>query len=375
MNRGRLPETQRRYDCAHSACEHSTRGKCSSRRRLAEQAGGWGLPPYRFTGKEEDVQVGLQYFGKRYLNPLLGRWMSADPLAVHAPGEADLNLYAYVSGAVLKNVDPLGLEETVSVASVEQHAGGSQTVTLNEVRIVGTLIGSEPRKGTTKVFHPYSSRVDSSTVQVKWQSDDGEVHSVVSDERPLAKDGGLAVSGSVFVEAGAGNALGGAKVSGELGAYSDLDEGDDLFMAAKGTVSGVNSSGSSAFSEGPKAGGTALAKVVPSSGMGLKVAVGSGLGALQAPETFTLTAMGFKLSLTLDNGELIAAKASCCNTKDVLGTSSSVPSASGAAYGSSGDAMWGYNRESGTDRLPVVPPEAPVNIETDQELPVSSASE
>src|SRR5690606_16635322 len=66
---------------------------------------------YRFTGKEEDVEVGLQYFGKRFLNPLLGRWISADPLAVHAPGEADLNLYAYVSGAVLKNVDPLGLEE------------------------------------------------------------------------------------------------------------------------------------------------------------------------------------------------------------------------------------------------------------------------
>lgn len=33
-------------------------------------------------GKEEDVGVGLQYFGKRFLNPLLGRWVSADPLAV-----------------------------------------------------------------------------------------------------------------------------------------------------------------------------------------------------------------------------------------------------------------------------------------------------
>ena len=115
-----MPETQRRYDCAHSACEHSTRGKCSSRRRLAEQAGGWGLPPYRFTGKEEDVEVGLQYFGKRYLNPLLGRWMSADPLAVHAPGEADLNLYAYVSGHVLKSIDPLGLEETASQSDAAQ---------------------------------------------------------------------------------------------------------------------------------------------------------------------------------------------------------------------------------------------------------------
>ena len=68
-------------------------------------------PVSRFTGKEEDVEVGLQYFGKRYLSPYLGRWISADPLAVHVPGSADLNLYAYVRGAVLKNVDPLGLQD------------------------------------------------------------------------------------------------------------------------------------------------------------------------------------------------------------------------------------------------------------------------
>ncbi len=74
---------------------------------------------YRFTGKEEDVEVGLQYFGKRYLNPLLGRWISADPLAVHAPGRADLNVYAYVSGQVLKNVDPLGLDPPNQAEGVE----------------------------------------------------------------------------------------------------------------------------------------------------------------------------------------------------------------------------------------------------------------
>ena len=77
---------------------------------------------YRFTGKEEDAEVGLTYFGKRYLNAYLGRWISADPLAIHAPGEADLNVYAYVSGSFLKNVDPLGLEEqTVDAAN----AGGA----------------------------------------------------------------------------------------------------------------------------------------------------------------------------------------------------------------------------------------------------------
>jgi len=34
-------------------------------------------------------------------------------LAVHAPGKADLNLYAYVSGQVLQNTDPVGLDTYV----------------------------------------------------------------------------------------------------------------------------------------------------------------------------------------------------------------------------------------------------------------------
>src|SRR5688572_9857736 len=66
---------------------------------------------YRFTGKEDDVEVGLVYFGKRFLSTSLNRWMSADPLEVHAPGEADPNLYAYVRGQLLRAVDPLGLND------------------------------------------------------------------------------------------------------------------------------------------------------------------------------------------------------------------------------------------------------------------------
>ena len=73
----------------------------------------WGKfrEDYRFTGKEDDVEVGLIYFGKRFYAPLLQRWISPDPLAVHAPGEADLNLYAYVHGRVLVAVDPVGLQD------------------------------------------------------------------------------------------------------------------------------------------------------------------------------------------------------------------------------------------------------------------------
>jgi len=69
-----------------------------------------------FTGKEEDIEVGLVYFGKRFYSPYLGRWVSPDPLAVHVPGAADLNLYAYVRGQALRAIDPVGLEPIASVA-------------------------------------------------------------------------------------------------------------------------------------------------------------------------------------------------------------------------------------------------------------------
>jgi RHS repeat-associated protein len=67
--------------------------------------------PYKLTGKEEDIEVGATYFGARYYQPYLGRFMSADPLTIHGLG-SDLNPYAYVGGRVMSRVDPFGLDET-----------------------------------------------------------------------------------------------------------------------------------------------------------------------------------------------------------------------------------------------------------------------
>lgn len=71
----------------------------------------WGATrdPYKFTGKEEDIEVGLVYFGARYYHPHLMQWASADPLTIHGLG-GDLNPYAYVGGRVLSHVDPFGLD-------------------------------------------------------------------------------------------------------------------------------------------------------------------------------------------------------------------------------------------------------------------------
>lgn len=64
-----------------------------------------------FTGKEADEEVGVVYFGERYLIPRIGRWASPDPLAIHAAGGGEvLNAYHYVSGNLLQARDPIGLE-------------------------------------------------------------------------------------------------------------------------------------------------------------------------------------------------------------------------------------------------------------------------
>jgi RHS repeat-associated protein len=69
----------------------------------------WGeyREPYRFTGKEEDIEVGLVYFGARFYSPYLTTWMSPDPVTIHELG-SDANPYAYVHGSPIITVDPDG---------------------------------------------------------------------------------------------------------------------------------------------------------------------------------------------------------------------------------------------------------------------------
>ena len=74
--------------------------------------------PYKFTGKEEDIEVGATYFGARYYNAHLGRFMSADPLTIHGL-TGDMNPYAYVRGRIASHVDPFGLQDTQVQAAVE----------------------------------------------------------------------------------------------------------------------------------------------------------------------------------------------------------------------------------------------------------------
>lgn len=60
--------------------------------------------PYAYAGKRYDAKTNLIYFGQRYYDPELSRWLTTDPL-----GPVDhSNLYQYVFNNPLKYRDPTG---------------------------------------------------------------------------------------------------------------------------------------------------------------------------------------------------------------------------------------------------------------------------
>jgi RHS repeat-associated protein len=60
---------------------------------------------YKFTGKERDVETGYDYFGARYYDSRIGRWLSVDPLAEKYPSWSPYN---YTLNNPIKNFDPNG---------------------------------------------------------------------------------------------------------------------------------------------------------------------------------------------------------------------------------------------------------------------------
>ena len=68
---------------------------------------------YKFTGKEQDAESGLDQFPFRNYAPTMGRWIRPDPgwaQAMDLANPQSLNQYAYVFNNPLSFVDPLGLD-------------------------------------------------------------------------------------------------------------------------------------------------------------------------------------------------------------------------------------------------------------------------
>src|SRR5262249_92248 len=61
---------------------------------------------FKYTSRDWDGEVGLQYNRARYYDPVIGRWIVEDPIGFKG---GDTNLYRYVGNAPANSTDPFGL--------------------------------------------------------------------------------------------------------------------------------------------------------------------------------------------------------------------------------------------------------------------------
>lgn len=80
-----------------------------------------GTTKERFTGKEQDSETGLGYFGARHYMPALGRWTTVDPLADSMP---DWSPYNYVYDNPVGLIDPDGRQANQTcIGNTVNHIG------------------------------------------------------------------------------------------------------------------------------------------------------------------------------------------------------------------------------------------------------------
>ncbi|MBK8997329.1 MAG: VCBS repeat-containing protein [Myxococcales bacterium] len=153
--------------------------------------GRWGQfrEPYKFSGKEEDIEVGLQYFGARYLVVGLGRWASADAATIHY-FRADPNPYAYVAGRPMVAVDPNGNEPVTLAVIITAVA-------------VGALVGAGVAMSTSAAVQYSTKR----RVDWGWK---GVLGAGIAGAAGGAASGGMGALGAGVWAGGVGGGVGAA---------------------------------------------------------------------------------------------------------------------------------------------------------------------
>lgn len=85
-------------------------------------------PKEQFTGKERDIEIGLDYFGARYYNADIGRWTSTDRFGSIYPS---LSLYQYTANNPIFFVDING--DSMDVSQVQEKDKSNGTYYMNNI--------------------------------------------------------------------------------------------------------------------------------------------------------------------------------------------------------------------------------------------------
>ena len=96
-----------------------------------------------FTGKLEETRVGIQYFGARWYEPELGRFLSADPVQFRDDNIFSFNRYAYANNNPYRFVDPDGREvvQVGATFALPEALGIFQKMIGREIEVSGISLG------------------------------------------------------------------------------------------------------------------------------------------------------------------------------------------------------------------------------------------
>jgi RHS repeat-associated protein len=62
--------------------------------------------PFQFSTKKYDADTGLYYYGYRFYSPVIGKWLTRDPIGE----DGGINLYRFVLNNPINRIDPKGLD-------------------------------------------------------------------------------------------------------------------------------------------------------------------------------------------------------------------------------------------------------------------------
>ncbi|NNE57721.1 MAG: hypothetical protein HKN36_06400 [Hellea sp.] len=96
-----------------------------------------------FTGHIKDTDTGLTYMQARYYDPVIGRFLSHDPVQFSVEQPLMFNRYGYVGGNPINATDPTGMlkcEGDERCASIHQAASDARTELMNEWKDLDELI-------------------------------------------------------------------------------------------------------------------------------------------------------------------------------------------------------------------------------------------